>query len=244
MQIKSDLLGYISILHLRIADLNGPDCEECHLLAEKASHAVDFPKVGVPVDFKKLPHPPSALKPDFLSGEGINPAAVGSSFYPSKKVLGKLYRNVPIEDYHRSGPKDIHPTDADKIEVALNRVAGPAHLGLPPLISLHDEGLMEEMRHVLDEYSDQLLLIAKTHTISRRTDAFLTEGELVSGTIQERYADHRKRREAATAMNFQVRIKLPSEGCRSTILMTVHILDAGAHKSYPARVSSGRQHRA
>jgi len=195
--IKSDLLGYISILHLRIADLSGPDCEDCRLLAEKASHAVDFTKVGVPVDFKKLPHPPNSLKPDFLSGEGINPAAVGSSFYPSKKVLGELYRNVPIEHYN-PGPQS---TDTDKLEKELNRAG--LHLGLPSLASLHDEDLMEDMRHVLDEYSDQLLVIAKTHTISRRTDAFLTEGELVSGTIQERYADHRKRREAVVAMNLQ-----------------------------------------
>lgn len=60
------------------------------------------------------------------------------------------------------------------------------------------------MGAVLEEYSNQLMVIAKTHTISKRSNAHLSEAELVSGTIQERYSDPRKRREAVSAMNLQV----------------------------------------
>ncbi|KAJ7922944.1 RNA dependent RNA polymerase-domain-containing protein [Mycena leptocephala] len=171
----------------------------CVKLTEHASHAVDFCKRGVPVDFRNLPKPPSPLKPDFLSGEGVNPASsMGDTYYPSAKVLGKLYRSVPIEDYYPE--LDQQRTDGEKIRAALALV-GLRSLGLPSLDS-PPEDLLEEMWNILDEYSDQLMVIAKTHTISKRVNAYLSEAELVSGTIQERY-DHRKRREAVSAMNLQ-----------------------------------------
>ncbi|KAJ6627010.1 RNA dependent RNA polymerase-domain-containing protein [Mycena sp. CBHHK59/15] len=204
--IKSDLLGYISHLHLRIADLDpeGPGCADCIVLAEYASHAVDFSKRGVPVDFKKLPRASSQLKPDFLSGEGVNPDT-GSAYYPSARVLGKLYRNVPMDDY-LPDPYELEQqrTDGWKIQEALTRL-GLRSLGLPSLSTVPNEDLLEEMRHIFDEYVDQLMAIARTHTTSKRANAYLSEAELVSGTIQERYTDHRKRREAVAAMNLQTR---------------------------------------
>ncbi|KAJ7037508.1 RdRP-domain-containing protein [Mycena alexandri] len=202
--IKSDLLGYISILHLRIADLapEGPGCEDCVKLAEHASHAVDFNKRGVAVDFKTLPRPPNSLKPDFLSGEGVNPVE-SDLYYPSVKILGQLYRSVPIDDY-RPDPSEMEEqrTDGTEIRTALASL-GLRRLGLPSVDTPPDEDLLEEMRNILDQYSEQLLIIARTHTISKRANAYLSEAELVSGTIQERYNDHRKRREAVTAMNLQ-----------------------------------------
>lgn len=204
-QIKSDLVGYISILHLRIADLdqNGPACDACLRIAEKASHAVDFPKRGTPVNFTDLPRPSDQSKPDFLCGESVNPTAE-SGFYPSKRVLGILYRNVPIEEY-RAFPKgeEFLPTDGLKIEAALQSLRLEA-LGLPVLHHDIDEDLREEMDHILDAYTDQLFTIAKTHTISKRPNDYLSEAELISGTIQAKWVDHRKRREAIHAMNLQV----------------------------------------
>ncbi|KAJ7651977.1 RdRP-domain-containing protein, partial [Mycena polygramma] len=202
--IKSDLLGYISILHLRIADFDqtdGPGCAACVELASHASHAVDFSKRGVPVDMTKLPKAPTPLRPDFLSGEGVNPD--GDAYYPSLKILGQLYRNVPIEEYYPE--LDSQRTDGRKTREALALV-GLRSLGLPSVASDPSEDLLEEMRNILDEYSDQLMVIAKTHTISKRANAYLSEAELVSGTIQERYGDHRKRREAVSAMNLQVEL--------------------------------------
>ncbi|KAJ7139530.1 RNA dependent RNA polymerase-domain-containing protein [Mycena epipterygia] len=204
--IKSDLLGYICILHLRIADFNiteGPGCADCLQLAQHASHAVDFSKRGVPVDIRDLPKPPNNLRPDFLSGEGVNPAlSMGDRYYPSVKILGRLYRNVPIDDYHPD-PSELEQqrTDAAKIRIGLASI-GLRSLGLPSISIVPNEDLLEEMRHILDEYADQLMTIAKTHMISKRANAYLSEAELISGTIQERY-DHRKRREAVSAMNLQ-----------------------------------------
>jgi hypothetical protein len=196
--IQSDLVGYISILHLRIADLKGPDCADCMILAEKASHAVDFQKTGTPVDFSNLPKASDRSKPDFLSWESTN-LELSSAYYPSKKVLGVLFRRVPMEEHLEK--KYDNPTDGHKICRALDAV-GLYDLGLPPLQAPSVE-LLEEMDHKLEAYCDQLLVIAKTHAVSKNGKAQLTEAEIVSGTIQAKWADHRKRREAVAAMNLQ-----------------------------------------
>ena len=155
------------------------------------------------MSFNDLPKAPDRRKPDYLSGEGINPAgSMGEVYYLSDKVLGELYRNVPIEDY-RPTELELQRTDGNTVRAALASV-GLRSLGLPSVNTSVDEDLMEEMRHILDEYSDQLMVIAKTHTTSKRSNVFLSEAELVSGTIQERYGDHRKRREAISAMNLEV----------------------------------------
>jgi hypothetical protein len=165
----------------------------------------------VPVNFKDLPKPPGTLKPDYLSGEGVNPAAsMVDVYYPSPKILGQLYRSVPDEDYYPDPSElDEQRTDGAKIRRALVSV-GLRSLGLPSL-DFPQEELLEDMRNILDEYSEQLMAIAKTHTISKRVNAYLSEAELVSGTIQERY-DHRKRREAVSAMNLQV-----SDSCHRAV---------------------------
>ncbi|KAK0457718.1 RdRP-domain-containing protein [Desarmillaria tabescens] len=196
--IKSDLLGYISTLHLRISDLKGVDCDECLLLAEKASHAVDFPKVGTPVKFSDLPLPADRRRrPDYLSGEGVNPGD-GPGYYPSNKILGILYRSVPVDEYHPR-KDEAEFVDHDLLDDLLQ-----PHLRVAYDLSMDpDEDDLEEMRHILDEYCQQLLVIAKAHTVSKLSAAHLSEAELVCGCIMERYTDHRKRREMTASMNLQ-----------------------------------------
>ncbi|KAG7444334.1 RdRP-domain-containing protein [Guyanagaster necrorhizus] len=196
--IKSDLLGYISTLHLRISDLKGVDCDECLLLAKKASHAVDFPKVGTPVNFKELPLPPDRnLRPDYLSGEGVNPGDA-PGYYLSKKILGILYRSVPVDEYRPR--KD----EADLVDHELLDNLIEPHMYVAYDLSLDpDENVLEEMRHILDEYCQQLLAIAKVHTVSKGSKAHLSEAELVCGCIMEHYYDHKKRRETTASMNLQ-----------------------------------------
>ncbi|KAK0457722.1 RdRP-domain-containing protein [Desarmillaria tabescens] len=196
--IKSDLLGYISTLHLRISDLKGVDCDECLLLAEKASHAVDFPKVGTPVKFSDLPQPTDPhRRPDYLSGEGVNPGD-GPGYYPSNKILGILYRSVPVDEYHpRKDEAEL--VDHDLLDGLLQ-----PHLRVAYDLSMDpDEDDLGEMRHILDEYCQQLLVIAKAHTISKVSTEHLSEAELVCGCIMERYTDHKKRRETTASMNLQ-----------------------------------------
>ncbi|SJL03505.1 uncharacterized protein ARMOST_06861 [Armillaria ostoyae] len=196
--IQSDLLGYICTLHLRISDLEGLDCDECLLLAKKASHAVDYPKVGNPVQMAHLPPPTDRhRRPDYLSGEGVNPN-VRRGFYPSRKILGILYRSVPVDEYHPRKDETNH-IDHKLLDHFLE-----LHLHMASDLRMNpDEDLLEEMRHVLDEYCQQLSAIAKAHTVSKGSAANLSEAELVCGCIMEHYTDHRKRMETVKSMNLQ-----------------------------------------
>lgn len=189
-------------MHLRIADLYGPACKDCITLAELASHAVDFPKTGTPIDFSGIPRPPQVEKPDFLSHEGSGDK-LASGFYRSEKALGTLFRRVPIDDHTPSTMHgEIDPSEGNKIRYRLHRI-DMDELGLPPLETSHSD-VTEEMNHLLDAYSDRLLVIAQTHALSRHIESRLSEAELVSGTIMAKWADHRKRRESVSAMSLQV----------------------------------------
>jgi hypothetical protein len=175
-------------------------------LAEFASHAVDYPKTGTPVDFTSLPPPPQSERPDFLSGEG-SIRRLNECFYRSQKVLGTMFRRVLIDDEtpaHQNG--DSAPSDGDKIWSCLQEIIEMPDLGLPPLEDPLDD-LMDEMEHLLEAYSDRLLAIAQAYTLSKHLDSKLSEEELVSGTIMASWADHNKCREAVISMNLQVSIQ-------------------------------------
>jgi RNA-dependent RNA polymerase len=175
-------------------------------LAEAASHAVDFPKTGTPADFANLPCPPSQERPDFLAPETVN-SADNNLYYPSEKILGVLFRNVPPAEH----PKLRHvalntPSDGNSVLSALKKI-DLSELGLPPLQPPQHE-LMEEMEQLLEAYSEHLVSIARIHTTSKLRDAQVSEAELISGTIVGKWSDHRKRREAVVAMNLQVPITI------------------------------------
>jgi RNA-dependent RNA polymerase len=196
-------LGYISILHLRIADLKGPDCDECIELAEAASHAVDFPKTGTPVNFKSLPRPPSEERPDFLAPQSVD-SVDNKLYYPSEKLLGKLFRNVP-EAKRRELRNDASntPSDGNCISSALMKI-DLLEIGIPPL-QLPQDVLRDEMVQLLKAYSEHLESTARLFSISKFRGR-ISEAELISGTITGKWSDHRKRREAVIAMNIQVSI--------------------------------------
>ena len=185
-------------------DEEGPECEECIQLAEAASHAVDFPKTGTPVDFASLPRPPSQIRPDFLAPESLD-SVDNNLYYPSEKLLGILFRNVPAPK-RRELPNDSSNTSSDGgsifnslMEIDLSK------LGLPPLQPPKD-GLMEEMVQLLKEYSERLASIAQIFTLSKLRGSRISETELITGTITGKWSDHRKRREVVIAMNLQVSI--------------------------------------
>ena len=181
--------------------MKGPDCEECIQLAEAASHAVDFPKTGTPADFTKLPRPPSKERPDFLAPETVD-WVDNNLYYPSEKLLGILFRNVP-EAKRRYGTSSNTPSDYNCIFNALAKF-DLLELGLPPLDPPLGD-LREEILQLLEAYSQHLFSIAQLSSISRWRGR-ISEQELVSGTITGKWSDNRKRREAVIAMNIQVLI--------------------------------------
>jgi hypothetical protein len=103
---------------------------------------------------------------------------------------------------------DLALTDGTKIWSCLQKT-NMDDLGLEALLDPLPEGLMNEMGHLLEAYSDRLLTIAQTHTLSKLVDSEsnLLEEELVSGTIMASWADHNRRNDAVTAMNLQVSVR-------------------------------------
>ena len=182
--------------------MKGPDCDECIDLAEAASHAVDFPKTGTPVDFSTLPRPPSQERPDFLAPETVE-SLDNNLYYPSEKLLGILFRNVPEAKRPalRYETSSNIPPGYKCIFNALSNI-DLSYLGLPPL-DLPQDDLREEMFKLLESYSEHLVSIAQLSSISRWRGR-ISEQELVSGTITGKWSDRRKRREAVNAMNIQV----------------------------------------
>ena len=184
--------------------MKGPDCDECIQLAEAASHAVDFPKTGTPADFSALPRPPGQERPDFLAPETID-SVDNNLYYPSEKLLGILFRNVPEAKHTASRyiTSSKTPSGYNHLFKALAKI-DLSELGLPPLDPPKDD-LREEISELLLTYSVHLVSIAQQYSISRFRGK-ISEEELVSGTITGRWPDHRKRREAVMAMNIQVSI--------------------------------------
>ena len=183
--------------------MKGPDCQECMQLAEAASHAVDFPKTGTPVDFLKLPRPPSQERPDFLSPESVE-SVDNNAYYPSENLLGVLFRRVPAAERPKLQIDASNtPSDGNSVFNALMEIDLP-ELGLPPLQPPEDD-LRKEMKQLLEVYIEHLESIAQIFTISKSRGARISEAQLISGTITSaKWSDQRKRREAVIAMNLQV----------------------------------------
>lgn len=175
------------------------------VLAGLASNAVDFPKSGTPVNFIDLPKfRRNTARPDFLAREG---ADLGNSeqYYNSKKLLGALFRRVPVEKWMPEEWNEAYsPSDGAIVKQAFSRV-GLRSLGLSGLTDPTQE-LIEEMTYLLEAYSDQLMVIAQAHTLLKKKNSHVSEAELVSGTIMANWSDHHRRREAVSAMNLQVSV--------------------------------------
>ncbi|KAI1108683.1 RNA dependent RNA polymerase-domain-containing protein [Nemania sp. NC0429] len=133
--MATDQLGLIANKHIILADVHdaGTVHDECKLLAEMHSTAVDYSKTGIPVDISKMASASlrsnTRYRPDFLapappthfvdkteirfepptapSAEADEDDDTGPrhKFYKSEKILGQLYRAI---DEKRIWKDDIH----------------------------------------------------------------------------------------------------------------------------------------
>jgi RNA-dependent RNA polymerase len=148
----------------------------------------------------------SRARPDFLANEAGD--LTGQKYYDSPKLLGQLFRRVPVRRWmpqQWNGSRS--PSDGDTVKGALSRVVSLYNLGLPGLPDPNEE-LTEEMSYLLDAYCERLLAIGQAHTIIKNKNNYVSEAELVSGTIMASWSDHGRRREEVAAMNLEVSIAL------------------------------------
>lgn len=142
----------------------------------------------------------------------------GDDYYESKKVLGKLFRQIPadkIDVYHhthtgivshaasRSRPNKGQPFDkldpSETISKAVRRALKRAQ-GRP----IHpDMSLLEEFKALLRTYGEDLMKICKLNTLSRKKDRHLSEAEAFLGVITDATIEKRMKKETINRLEMQ-----------------------------------------
>ncbi|CAE6449490.1 unnamed protein product [Rhizoctonia solani] len=209
--INSDILGLISLRHLRLADerplgVNDPDCLK---LAALHSKAVDFQKSGTPVEIKDLPYP-SRSRPDWDAGE-VRIRGGQNNVYKSERALGQLYRDVKLEEEELQ-TAGTHPNFEFGLDLDVNTMARPLERSrfdfithrLRESLARHipvDEIPQEhfiEAAGLLVEYVNELTRICNDYALT--SHSVLSEEEVVAGTILERTSQRRKRQDRISEM--------------------------------------------
>ncbi|KAI0432670.1 RNA dependent RNA polymerase-domain-containing protein [Xylaria sp. FL1042] len=204
--MATDQLGVIAIRHLILADLHdaGTVHDECKLLAEMHSTAVDYSKTGIPVEMNRLaslkrtpfrpdflaPAPPANIvdrteihfeSPVVVSADADEDDDTGPKhkFYKSEKMLGKLYRAI---DEKRIWKDDIHltvnrfgPSLWDEIIAYIRR---QCEAKLEPI---NWKEAMDEAHSIRQAYDDAIW--TATIDYSDHSSKGITELEVFTGTI-------------------------------------------------------------
>ncbi|CUA73903.1 hypothetical protein RSOLAG22IIIB_01424 [Rhizoctonia solani] len=209
--INSDILGLLSLRHLRLADerplgVNDPDCLK---LAALHSKAVDFQKSGTPVEIKDLPYP-SRSRPDWDAGE-VRIRGAQNNVYRSERALGQLYREIQLED-NQSQTAGTHPGVEFGLDLDVELIARPLERSKYDFIAHRLRESLARYIHVdqaprdqfieaaglLGEYINELTRICNDYALTPRS--VLSEEEVVAGTILERTSQRRKRQDRIAEM--------------------------------------------
>ncbi|KAL5640970.1 hypothetical protein ACGC1H_001445 [Rhizoctonia solani] len=209
--INSDILGLLSLRHLRLADerplgVNDPDCLT---LAALHSKAVDFQKSGTPVEIKDLPYP-SRSRPDWDAGE-VRIRGGQDNVYKSSRALGQLYRDIQLDE-DQLQTAGTHPGVEFGLDMDMGLVARPLERSQYDLITHRLRESLARHIHVdqvppeqfveaaglVGEYINELTRICNDYALTPRS--ILSEEEVVAGTILERTSQRRKRQDRISEM--------------------------------------------
>jgi RNA-dependent RNA polymerase len=210
--INSDILGLISVRHLRLADVrdlgvNDPDCLK---LAALHSKAVDFQKSGTPVEIQELPYP-SKIRPDWDAGEIEGRRGIKETVYLSERALGELYRDIKLEE-DQLQTKGTHPSPRHGTNLNINIHVRPLDRAKFDPITYHLHKTLTHYIYVdnvphehfaeavglLEEYISELTCICNDYALTSRS--ILSEEEVVAGTILERTSQRRRRQDKISEM--------------------------------------------
>ncbi|CAE6521754.1 unnamed protein product [Rhizoctonia solani] len=210
--INSDILGLISLRHLRLADdrplgVNDPDCLK---LAALHSKAVDFQKSGTSVEFKDLPYP-SRGRADWDAGEVQFRRGEHSNLYTSTRALGQLYRDIKLEE-DQLQKVGTYPDVEFGLDLDVQVVARPLEREnydfivhrlrdtLARYIQVDEtpQPQFVEAVGLLGDYIYELTHICNNYALSARS--VLSEEEVVAGTILARTSQRRRRQERISEM--------------------------------------------
>ena len=154
----------------------------------------------------------SRERPDWSASETNDRRA---EFYPSRRALGHLYRDITLpavqeanrewrqerrrRQYDQQDMEDtltnMHHTRREESEITscLRRKLLQYVDGFE-----HDEEVAKQLYTLFDTYSQELLSISQTYSLSSRR--WLTEEEIVGGTIVQKTSQPRKRNDLMSKM--------------------------------------------
>ncbi|BGP17969.1 hypothetical protein JCM10213v2_006017 [Rhodosporidiobolus nylandii] len=187
--VLADIMGMVASRHLHIADYcpEGSLHPDCISLAVLHSTAVDYPKTGQPVRFDQLPKAPSQLKPNFMA-------------------LGRLFRAIPLKDTSpRPWYQDSEALDPSGIITKSLLDLTFESVKLPYLPRQSSPELREEMQNLLVAFCPEMYHIARTHTLSKRTDRHLSEVEVFLSTIASPAKNPRQRSDLVSRLELVTR---------------------------------------
>ncbi|KAI0856865.1 RNA dependent RNA polymerase-domain-containing protein [Xylaria cubensis] len=203
--MATDQLGLIATRHIILADLHeaGTVHDECKILAEMHSTAVDYSKTGIPVDMSRMASlKRTKYRPDFLAPapptnivdkteiqfevptapsveeDEDDDTGPRHKFYKSTKILGKLYRAI---DEKKIWKDDIHlvvnrhgPSLWDELFVHIRHQC--ENLG-----DVDWNAALDEAHRIRQAYNDQVW--TATIDYSDHASKGITELEVFTGTI-------------------------------------------------------------
>ncbi|KAI1736387.1 RNA dependent RNA polymerase-domain-containing protein [Xylaria scruposa] len=203
--MATDQLGLIATRHIILADLHeaGTVHDECKLLAEMHSTAVDYSKTGIPVDMSRMASlKRTKYRPDFLAP--VPPAIIVDKteiqfeiptapsaeededddtgprhkFYKSTKILGKLYRAI---DEKKIWKDDIHLVVNHRGSSLWDELF--VHIGhqCENLRDVDWESALDEAHRIRQAYDDTVW--TATIDYSDHASKGITELEVFTGTI-------------------------------------------------------------
>jgi RNA-dependent RNA polymerase len=144
---------------------------------------VDFSKSGMPVDFKKIPRFTAQCKPDWNRKAST---ASCTLHYQSTRVIGKLFRQVKLEE---KPPRSTEATSMEEEEPQEHPFSGILKRRLREVFSQELDfnsilektarsGWEEELKRISTKYQNELVSIQTLHSLS---DQPLTEEEVFLG---------------------------------------------------------------
>jgi hypothetical protein len=203
--MDSDRVAQISSIHLQLADRlkDGTKSEGCIKLAEMASHAVDYPKTGLPVNMHQRPKFDATWKPDFMApNPKIKVAKITDlwadlkfedaeqlqdpfgaltqsdrkiRYYESQKVLGKLFRSIDERGFYLNIKRHWTSDEGSPLlHTALNKVYQYS-------AGFEYEHHMEEAKKIREVYEN--VVSGARYTYAFRQDQPLHELEVLTGYI-------------------------------------------------------------
>lgn len=212
-------LGIIAITWLIIADQStqGIFDDDCKLLSDLHSDAVDYAKSGQPVPLKEIPKLKFRRKPDWNAPETVVNL---DRFYESQRAIGRLFRDIElpaVETAKRAQQaQGRHLGDQVSLEDMLEAFRQPVYyeedsLSMEVLgrvsefvrVGRHDDDTIAEIWELYTRYVSELRTICADHTLSYAKNAMLTEEEVVVGTIVAQCSQPRRRKDLMSQMREQ-----------------------------------------